>query len=52
MAKFCRNCGKELNEEQNVCLNCGVVVNNIDKLNSKINDNPHCFRSRSDADFL
>jgi len=26
MNKFCRNCGKELNEEQNVCLNCGVSI--------------------------
>lgn len=26
MAKFCSNCGKELNENQNVCLNCGVNV--------------------------
>ena len=29
MAKFCRECGKELNEESNFCLNCGVAVNNI-----------------------
>lgn len=28
MGKFCRNCGKELNNEQNVCLNCGVSVEN------------------------
>lgn len=28
MNKYCRNCGKELNEEQNVCLNCGVNVTN------------------------
>ena len=27
MAKFCTNCGKELNEQQDVCLNCGVKVN-------------------------
>jgi len=26
MNKFCKNCGKELNDEQNVCLNCGVNV--------------------------
>lgn len=26
MAKFCINCGKELNENQDVCLNCGVYV--------------------------
>lgn len=28
MTKFCSNCGKELNENQAVCLNCGVAVNN------------------------
>lgn len=26
MAKFCSNCGKELKSDQEVCLNCGVVV--------------------------
>ena len=26
MAKFCSNCGKELQENQDVCLNCGVTV--------------------------
>lgn len=26
MAKFCENCGKELNENQDICLNCGVAV--------------------------
>ena len=25
MGKFCSNCGKELKESQNVCLNCGVA---------------------------
>ena len=39
MAKFCRNCGKELNEEQNVCLNCGVEVNNLPKSNNKTDKN-------------
>lgn len=31
MAKYCTNCGKELQENQDVCLNCGVVIrkNNI-----------------------
>lgn len=33
MAKYCTNCGKELNENQDVCLNCGVVV-------KKSNNNP------------
>lgn len=26
MAKFCQNCGSELNENQEVCLKCGVKV--------------------------
>lgn len=28
MAKFCQNCGAELNEIQEICLKCGVKVNN------------------------
>lgn len=28
MAKFCSNCGAELNEEQEICLKCGVRVKN------------------------
>lgn len=28
MARFCSNCGKELNENADICLNCGVAVNN------------------------
>ena len=28
MAKFCSNCGAKLNEEQAICLECGVLVNN------------------------
>lgn len=26
MAKFCQNCGSELNENQEVCLKCGVKI--------------------------
>ena len=26
MAKFCQNCGSELNENQDICLKCGVKV--------------------------
>ena len=26
MAKYCANCGKELTDEQDICLNCGVKV--------------------------
>lgn len=39
MAKFCQNCGKELNENQVVCLNCGVAVNNT--ANANTNNNPN-----------
>ena len=37
MAKFCSNCGKELQENQDVCLNCGVAIkrNNISNPNAK-----------------
>ena len=28
MAKFCHNCGAELEEQQVVCLKCGVAVKN------------------------
>lgn len=27
MAKYCTNCGTELNEQQDICLKCGVRVN-------------------------
>ena len=27
MGKFCSNCGKELNENKDICLGCGVMVN-------------------------
>ena len=37
MAKFCSNCGKELNENQDVCLNCGVSI----KRNNQPNNNPN-----------
>ena len=26
MAKFCSNCGKEINENADVCLNCGKQI--------------------------
>lgn len=35
MEKFCINCGKELNDNQNVCLNCGVVIDQPTTLNEK-----------------
>lgn len=39
MNKFCTNCGKELNEEQNVCLNCGVNVINTTKQSESTDKN-------------
>ena len=29
MAKYCTNCGTELNDVQDICLKCGVRVNNF-----------------------
>lgn len=37
MAKFCQNCGNELNENQDICLKCGVKVKN----NSSSNSDPN-----------
>lgn len=34
MAKYCTNCGTELNDVQDICLKCGVRVN---KVNSNSN---------------
>jgi len=39
MNKFCRNCGKELNENQSVCLNCGVAVTPVNKPSEKCDKN-------------
>ncbi len=36
MAKFCSNCGKEIDENADVCLNCGASLN---KNNVKVNNN-------------
>lgn len=39
MAKFCTNCGAELNDEQDICLKCGVrlkKVNNDPNAKSKL----------------
>ena len=37
MAKFCSNCGAELNEEQEICLKCGVRVKNSNTKNTNPN---------------
>ena len=36
MAKFCSNCGGELNETQDICLKCGVRINK-----NNVNTNPN-----------
>jgi len=35
MSKFCGNCGKELHDGQDICLNCGKVVSNKVSKNQK-----------------
>jgi len=35
MAKFCTNCGKELDENAALCLNCGVLVGNTNNNQNK-----------------
>lgn len=37
MAKYCTNCGAELNEQQDICLKCGVRVNK----GKPVNTNPN-----------
>lgn len=37
MAKYCTNCGAELNENQDVCLKCGVKVNKTPDTNNDSN---------------
>lgn len=39
MSKFCSNCGKELNENQAVCLNCGVSVAKNNYMQEKVDKN-------------
>lgn len=38
MAKFCSNCGKELNDGADICLNCGKIINETVK---QTNTNPN-----------
>lgn len=38
MAKYCSNCGTELHENQDVCLNCGTSVKKESKDFFKDND--------------
>lgn len=39
MAKFCTNCGKEIDENAAICLNCGVIIGNDTKVNQNTNNN-------------
>lgn len=39
MAKFCSNCGKELNDGADVCLNCGKSVKNVSSNSNNQNTN-------------
>lgn len=43
MAKFCRNCGNEVNENADICLKCGVLINkkNNDNISSNVNPYPY-----------
>ena len=35
MNKFCANCGKELNENQDICTNCGTIIKNVERDSDK-----------------
>ena len=42
MAKFCSNCGKELDENAALCLNCGVIVENTQNNSNNVNKTKMC----------
>lgn len=51
MAKFCENCGNEIKENAEVCLNCGKIINkNI--INNNTNNNGYNNRSKIGAGIL
>lgn len=41
MARFCQNCGTEIKEEQDICLGCGVFLNNENTLVKKVEKKKH-----------
>ncbi len=36
MAKYCANCGKEINDTQDICLSCGVKIDKNINAKSKV----------------
>ena len=36
---FCNNCGKKVDENADVCLNCGKLINNTNNITKKEKDN-------------
>lgn len=49
MAKFCKNCGKELNSGQVVCLNCGAGVDSGNGQNSSAKG--YCYNCGAELNF-
>lgn len=47
MAKFCQNCGKELNEEQDICLGCGILINKTNSIKKKDKGNHSGYKTTS-----
>lgn len=41
MAKFCSNCGNELNEGADICLKCGKIVNENINMQNNTKTNPN-----------
>lgn len=49
MAKFCSNCGKEVNDNAVICVNCGCSLegNNSSSINVNINNNTNTVSPKS-----
>lgn len=50
MAKFCQNCGTELNEAQDICLNCGVQVKKVNAAGKATSNDPNA-KSKMGMDY-
>ena len=49
MSKFCSNCGKEINENADVCLGCGIEIKkDIDTSKNNTNNKLKCPKCQSD----